>query len=161
MLGLTPLFLCDIRSHDSLLSPFFLFFPANLKWVVAEWVTKKKKKWEGQKKRRRRREIREWVTEWVKAVEGGWGGEGRVLSGCRVREKGILKDPHLPHTTNNPPTTTTTTTTTSHFYNILRASRPTLTIATAARSLTLARLSSHTHTHTHTITTAQQAWRNI
>lgn len=28
-------------------------------------------------------------------VKGGWAGEG--MSGCRVREKGILKDPHLSH----------------------------------------------------------------
>lgn len=41
---------------------------------------------------------------------------GRGASGCRVREKGILKDPHHPHTPlDNPPPLS------SHFCNIHRA----------------------------------------
>lgn len=72
--------------------PLLTIFFVSL-WIYSEsWLSGWPKLSARDKKRDR--EIAEWVTEWVKAVKGEWGEGG---GGCRARERGILKDPYLPH----------------------------------------------------------------
>lgn len=85
-----------LRSVRSCPPPhYFLFFFVSL-WIYSEsWLSGWPKLSARDKKRDR--EIAEWVTEWVKAVKGEWGEVKGGVGGCRARERGILKDPHLPH----------------------------------------------------------------
>lgn len=97
---------------------------------------------EGQKKRQRWRNkgVSHWVSKDSKGSEGEarWGG-GAVAGWEREGHlEGPPPPPHSPWQIIPP-----------HFYNILGASHPLLTIATAARSLTLACFSSHTEPQQH------------
>lgn len=109
----TPLFISALldQSLHSFLS--LVCLSAHLKWVVGEWVTRNE--CEGQRI--------EWVTEWMKAVR--WG--GRAVAGWERRASW--------RTPTSPTHTPWQIIPHSHFYNILPASHPLLTIATAARSL--------------------------